>query len=351
MPTSSIGIEVGPATVPLDSKQVIRIPITTGLNGSTIGLTVHAIVGARPGPVLCLLNTMHGGEWYALEPLRRLREELETSEMSGAVIIVPVANPAAFALDVRNVPDQVDSPDMNRIFPGPLTSTGDQLVAAITRHVLAVSDALIDFHMGPKGSAFTDALTASDLPGDLSEKCLNLALAFGSPVIRHAPMIGGFPGPKSSKPFAATEFGIPGFGGEVGGAGFGPELDAQWHERTYNGVLGVLAHLGITKNTEDSRPQKQLVYRNAHRINPTVGGILKPAIDASEMGCEVSKGTLLGRVLSPFTGEVLEELRAPADGLVYYLAREHPVYPGGWAFGLSEIDAHARWIDNTGDEK
>jgi predicted deacylase len=348
LPTSNKGIDLGTVTIAPDSKEIVEIPVTTGLNGSSISLTVHALVGAKPGPVLCLMNTLHGGEWYAMEPLRRLRDDLDTSQMAGAVVIVPVANPAAFALDIRNVPDQVDSPDMNRIFPGPLTSTGDQIVAAITKNVLSISDALIDFHMGPKGSAFTDALTASDLPGDLSERCLNLALAFGSPIVRHAPMIGGFPGPKSSKPFAATEFGIPGFGGEVGGAGFGPELDAEWHQRTYDGVLGVMQHLGIIEEADVKPPDRQLVYKNAHRINPSVGGILKPAISGRDMGCEVSKGTVLGHVISPYTGEVLEELTAPADGLVYYVAREHPVYPGGWAFGLSEIDDEARWIDNTG---
>lgn len=326
---------------------MVQLPVTTGLNGSSIKLVVHAVVGANPGPVLCLTNTIHGGEWYALEPLRTLRNELDTSTLSGAVLILPVVNPAAFAVDARNVPDQVDSPDMNRIFPGPLTSTGDQIISVLTSEVLSISDALIDFHMGPKGSAFTDALTGSDLPGDLSERCLSLALAFGSPIVRHAPMIGGFPGPKSSKPYAATAFGIPGFGGEVGGAGFGPKLDAVWHQRTYDGLLGVMAELGMVAIAESKRPDRQLVYKNAHRINPRLGGILKPQLTGDEMGCEVTKGTVLGHVISPYTGEVLEELTAPADGLVYYVGREHPVYPGGWAFGLSEIDEEARWVVNS----
>ena len=160
-------------------------------------------------------------------------------------------------------------------------------------------------------------------------------------------MIGGFPGPKSSKPYAATAFGIPGFGGEVGGAGFGPTLDQEWHQRTYDGIHGVMGELGMIELAESKRPERQLVYKNAHRINPRVGGILKPLISGAEMGREVSKGTVLGHIVSPYTGDALEELTPPADGLVYYVGREHPVYPGGWAFGLSQLDEEARWVENT----
>lgn len=347
MATSDSGISIAGTQIGPDTKEIVELPVTTGMNGSEIKLVLHVIVGARPGPVLLLTNTIHGGEWFALEPLRRLRNQVDTSTLSGAVVIAPVVNPSAFALDTRNVPDQVDSPDMNRIFPGPLTSTGDQIIAVLTNEVLSISDALIDFHMGPKGSAFTDALTGSDLPDDLSQRCLDLALAFGSPIVRHAPMIGGFPGPKSSKPYAATAFGIPGFGGEVGGAGFGPTLDAVWHQRTYDGLVGVMSELGMVNEVPSHRPDRQLVYKNAHRINPRVGGILRPRITGKDMGCEVEKGAVLGHVVSPYTGEVLEELTAPADGLVYYVAREHPVYPGGWAYGLSEVDDEARWIVNS----
>lgn len=349
MPTSSIGMTINGTRVGLDSKEIVEIPITTGLNGTVIKLVVHAVVGAEPGPVLCIINTIHGGEWYAIEPLRKIRETLSTSEMAGAVLIVPVANPAAFALDQRNVPDQVDSPDMNRIFPGPLTSTGDQLVATLTDELIAQSDALIDFHMGPKGAAFTDALAGSDFPGDLSARCLELALAFGSPIVRHSPMISGFPGPKSSKPYAAAVLGIPGFGGEVGGAGFGPKLDQVWHGRTIRGIHGVLGSMGIIDMNNDHLPKRQLVYRSAHRINPRVGGILRPELSGFEMGSEVEKGQLLGTMISPYTGETLEELRSPANGLAYYVGREHPVYPGGWAFGLAEVDDDAHWVTNGKD--
>ena len=346
MPTSSTGITIYGTQIGLGTKQIVEIPITTGLNGTTIKLVAHVIVGDEPGPVLCIMNTIHGGEWYAMEPLRSIRDNLETSQLTGAVIIVPVVNPAAFALDIRNVPDQVDSPDMNRIFPGPLTSTGDQIVAALTEHLISNSDALIDFHMGPKGAAFTDALTGSDFPAEVSKRGLELALAFGSPIVRHAPMISGFPGPKSSKPYAAAVLGIPGFGGEVGGAGFGPKLDAVWHRRTVDGIHGVMAAMGILESAPDHLPTRQLVYRNAHRINPRVGGVLRPELTGFEMGVEVKEGQVLGRITSPYTGEVLEELQSPADGLAYYVGREHPVYPGGWAFGLAQIDDDARWVTN-----
>ena len=63
------------------------------------------------------------------------------------------------------------------------------------------------------------------------------------------------------------------------------------------------------------------------------------------LGEAITAGTLLGEVLSPYTNEVIEELRSPADGLLFYTARDYPVEPGGWAFGIADTQEGARWVE------
>ena len=57
---------------------------------------------------------------------------------------------------------------------------------------------------------------------------------------------------------------------------------------------------------------------------------------------EVKQGQLLGRAVSPYPFEELEQLKAPVDGWLYLIARPYPVNPGDWAFGV--VDAqHGVW--------
>ena len=65
---------------------------------------------------------------------------------------------------------------------------------------------------------------------------------------------------------------------------------------------------------------------------------------------EVQAGELLGRVWSPYTLEVVEELRSPFRGLVDMAPRAYPARPGDWAYLVVDLDdGGSRWIGR--DEK
>lgn len=340
---------IGGHAVAPGERAAIRLPVTTGLNGAELALWVHAVHGRAPGPVLALLSTLHGGEWFSVDVVRQVVTGLDPEGLRGAVLAVPVANPPALRLQTRNMPDESDSPDMNRIFPGVHTWTSDQLVGTIVREVLAHATCLMDFHMGPWGSAFLDILVGDDFPRPgLADETERLALAFGLPIIRRASVVGGFPGPRASIGYAGGVLGIPALGVEVGGVGFGRRLEDRWRQMTVDGVRAVMGALGMLDGTPDVRPPRQLVYRTGHRVNPTKGGFLRSRFGGDALGREVEKGTLLGEVVSPYTFETLEELRAPVRGALFYVARDYPVRPGDWAYGLANTeDGTARWVENA----
>lgn len=332
------------------TKSVVPVDVTSTLSGGRVRLWLHIVEGARPGPTLSVISGMHGAEWFSIPALRTLVENLDPDEMAGTLIVAPVANPPALGLNTRNMPDESDSPDLNRIFPGTHTWTTDQIAAAITRHVLEPASVVVDLHMGPWGSAFCDVLVGQDYPSPtVVETSQRLALAFGSPIVRKANVVTGFPGPRSAIGYAGGVLGIPAIAAEVGGAGFSPQLEGQWKRQTVDGLLAVMAEMEMLPERSRPKPPEQLIYSTAHRVNPSRAGILRSRFGGDKLATAVSSGQILGEVTDPYTFEVVEELIAPAAGLLFYTSRDYPVRPGDWAFGIAATDqGSVSWVRNGG---
>jgi hypothetical protein len=82
-------------------------------------------------------------------------------------------------------------------------------------------------------------------------------------------------------------------------------------------------------------------------LRPGHGGLLHSQVGPGALGHEVPRGTLLGRVVSPYTFETLEELRAPYARNVVVLLRTGitPVNPGDYSYMLGNLDG-ARVVTN-----
>lgn len=332
-------------------KHLWKLPITTDLNGGDIDLYNHVVVGSQAGPTLTLTSTLHGVEWLSIEMLKRVVERIDPAQLTGAVIAIPVANPSALGALRRSTPDDSDNADLNRTFPGRHTWIAEQLAQAIVREVLPHTSALIDFHLGIWGSSFGYVAYGIDFPDRrTNELSKRMALAFGVPILQAAKFIENFPGPRSLAGYAGAQLGIPSCIGELGGAGFGHATEEEWIETCVTGIFNVLKEFGMYAGPQAARPDKYLSFEGAHRVNPSKGGLLYPVNRDEKFGREVTRGELLATVVSPYTFEVMEELRAPCDGYVSYFARWYPVRPGDWAFGIIPKDSPGtRWVDAKGD--
>lgn len=327
----------------------VHLPVARDLSGRGVGIDVIVHQGAEPGPTLTVLSGMHGDEWLHLEFFRRLDAELDHAALRGRVLLVPIANAAAFANLARNVMHEADAPDMNRVFPvtpRPQNGLPEQLAAKLAHEVLARSDALLDFHLGIWGSTLASSIVGTDFSdARVSAESQELALAFGLPLVYQAKMMSVFPGPRAAQAYSGEILKIPSCGSFHGGAGFDSDLEDGWVNANYRGIRNVMRHLGM----EDGiivRPKRYLVYETIQRINPKNGGYLKPERRRDEFGREVRVGELLGKVISPFTFETIEELRAPVDGYLGYWARNYPVHPGDWAFAVVPGNhSGTRWME------
>src|SRR5687767_4136117 len=80
------GITAAPGTA---VSGAIAIQARQGDEGTS--LPVSVINGARPGPVLALIAGVHGQEYTPILALQQLRQSIDPTTLSGAVIMVHVA--------------------------------------------------------------------------------------------------------------------------------------------------------------------------------------------------------------------------------------------------------------------
>lgn len=329
-------------------RYLVRVPITTDMNGMQVALTVHVLVGQRPGPTLTLLSGLHGNEWGHLHFFKEFVETCDVQQLAGRVLVVPMANAVAFGTLSRVVRDDSDNPDSNRVFPysGPQqTWLSEQVALAVARNVVDVADCLIDYHLGMWGSVLGSSIVGIDYSRpEVNQRCQELSMLYGVPLIYGTRAMGAFPGPRSSASYACEVRGIPAFGSMLGGMGFDQVLEQEWAATNLRGIYNVMKGLGMLEGAPEL-PERYLIYERVQRVNPRVGGLLLPSNTTETFGRLVQAGELLGRVVSPFTFEVLEELRAPFEGYLAYWARSYPLRPGDWAYAVIPIDhPGTRWV-------
>jgi predicted deacylase len=340
-----MALEMGGKTFQAGERGVVRLPVTVGLDGTELSHTVHVIVGQRPGPTLALVSTLHGDEWQTVEVVRRVVEDLQPEEMSGSLIAVPVANPIALAGRVRTTRGSPDAPDLNQVFPGGPGWFTQLLARPLAEEFLPKADYLIDLHGRGWGTNVEQIHFYTDHPDlDINAKGIEMARAFGISLLHKADIMGSMPQPRNFFGYAMGALGIPSIMVEIGGLGYGREIEDVWINRGVQGVSNVMILLDILSGTM-IRPKKVLEFPTILRIAISVAGYFEPAVDPEPLYREVKKGQVVGRVISPYTFEVLETLVSPVDGLVYLMSRGNMVHPGEWGFAALDLhDPDAEWI-------
>lgn len=336
--------EIGGQEVKAGTKQIVQLPVTRDLNGAEVAISVHVVNGARSGPTLGLFSIQHGDEWVTLSTMRALIDQFNPQELAGTILVVPVCNPVALGSRERNTQPESDGPDQNRVWPGTHTWLAESMTKVIDEEAVRLCDALMDFHLGPWGSAFAEVFYGADFADpQLVQRCHEMAMAFGFPSLGKGRVVEVFPGPRSLMGYAGVELGIPGIAVEIGGAGFSTEMENNWIQETIRGVNNVLKHMEMMDGNLD-RPEQILTYTRTVRVNPRVGGLLVPENRTETLLREVKKDEVLGRVLSPYTFEELEILRSPCYGWLVYMARTYAVRPGNWGFGIADAEG-SEWVN------
>lgn len=326
------------------TRTIVRVPVAHDVTGP-VDIVTHVIAGRHDGPTLLLLSMLHGNEWFSALVLREIVARLDPARLHGNVLAVPVANAPAMLTHTRCIQDDADEPDANRTFGGPYQWLSNQISRAIGDGLISQAHAAIDYHVGDWGATMADVSFVSDCTRPtVSADSRRLAKAYGFPVIHSLTIHAGLRGPRTSLGFAGERYGVPGIVAEVGGLGFGEPHEGRWLERNVEGTMGVMRELGMI----DGAPPRLDRYLEVHdywRVGPRAGGYLEPLVGLDRQFTDVEHDELLARVIDPRTFEVVDEVRSPGHGTIFYACRAHMVRPGGWAFGVANReDGRTGWV-------
>ena len=261
---------------------------------------------------------MHGDELVGPHTLVELAQELSPCELQGTVVLVPSANPLAFAAGRRRAPE--DDLDLNRIFPGRNGGSATERIAnSLVNHVIGAADLAIDLHSAGRDGDLLPLSGFREARDDCAHRSALAAAAFG---LEHYWMMRWAPGTLSTW---ANEQGIPAVGCEVGGRGTATREQIDLYK---DGIRRCLRHLGMLEPPlEVSMPPR--VWTQEHLTAPC-SGLLELLVGLGE---EVQSGETLARVRH-LNGSVRGEITAPHCGTIMYTRVMHSVAEGENVFWL-----------------
>ena len=287
----------------IDTPYRREVPVTGKLFGNPDKKTI-AIVGALRG------NEVQ--QMYICARIVKLLSELETENKINpecGILVIPCVN--QFSMNVGRRFWAADNTDINRMFPGYSEGETTQRIAA------GLFDAIQEYEYGVH-------MTSLNLRGDCTHNVRIMetgyndarkAYDFGLPyVVLRTPQ----PYDTTTLNYNWQIWETKAFSLYSGGTPVIKEAEAV---RCCMAVMRFMSRNGIIyEQIEDDCTNPKLIRESSLRnILTSCGGIF---IRKKQLGERVSAGETVAVVMNPLTGETAEELRAPADGIVFFLYRE-----------------------------
>ncbi len=305
-------LTVGSATARPGQKSTGVLAVPAGVDAAS-SLAVIVINGAKPGPTLALVSGSHGTEYASIIAMEKLAESIEPSQLSGAVIIVPLVNPASFAQKVPHL-NPVDGKNMNRFYPGKADGTQTERVSwAIAKQVVDKCDYLLDFHGGDLDENLRRYVYWADTGNPkLDNVTRGMVLSFGLDHIIIQRWRPSDPPPAAiTLTRYASSIGKPAVAAEAGHAG---TVLAEDVDVLVRGSLNVMRHL---KMLPGSAPpvEHPLWVGPAAVLASETDGIFYPLVGPEAY---VSKGMTIGYV-TDFSGQRIWDAKSTVSGVILYI--------------------------------
>ncbi|QEA39390.1 succinylglutamate desuccinylase [Pistricoccus aurantiacus] len=316
-PFELAGVEIAPGT-----RMQVDVPVAKLYTHAPLHIPVEVVHGRSDGPILLVCSAIHGDEINGAEIVRRLLRSSMLRAIRGTLIAVPIVNVFGFVQHSRYLPDRRD---LNRCFPGSEKgSLGSRVAALFREQIVDQATHIIDLHTGAVHRTNLPQIRAQLAEGSQTD---TMAAAFGAPVIIDAELREG-----SLRHYAQNR-GIPVLTYEAGEA---LRFD-EWAIVTgVRGVRRVMRSLGmLSEKRLRSKPRASEIANGSSWVRAPGDGIFRPQV---RLGARVTKGDLLGVVADPF-GNVENQMRADADGIVIGMSRMPLVNEGEALFHVARFDA------------
>ena len=272
---------------------------------------------------VAIIGAMRGDEIQQQYICSRLVAALTEVERRGGVadgksiLVVPSCNP--FSMNVSRRFWAMDGTDINRMFPGYDKGETTQRIAA------ALFESIKDFKYGMQLASFY-------MPGDFVPHVRMLSTGYED--VDSACLFG--------MPFVTTRHPLPfdttllNYNWQIWGckafsiyAGQTNNVEDVTSQQTIDSILRFLKKTHIIKYRIQNAGYESVVFDEAELVNVKArrAGIFYRVADA---GQQVNEGDVLARVLDPYDSSVLDEVRSPTHGTIFFahnrpLTLEHAI--------------------------
>jgi predicted deacylase len=302
---------VGTATAAAGQKANGYIEVPAGVDAAT-NIPVVVVNGAKPGPVLALVTGAHGTEYVSIIAVEKLIGELDPTQLSGTVILVPLVNVLSFEQKVPHV-NPVDNKSMNRFYPGKMDGTQtDRALFMISREVVDRCDYLIDYHGGDLDESLRPYAYWGAVGKEAQDRVSKqMVLAFGLDHIIIWSERPTDPGATRYLDNTASVRGKPSIVVEAGHAG---TVETDDVALLVNGTLSTMRFLKMIPG-EPHFVENPVWLGKVVDVISDGPGIWYPLV---KRGTYVQEGMKIGYVTDYF-GKVILDARAPVAGVILHV--------------------------------
>lgn len=311
----------------------------------SITVPCTALRGRKDGPTLAVTAGCHPMELNGILAAARLGNELDPEKLSGTVLIVHVQNVMGFEFKHGHT-SPFDGINMGKSFPignravedaGAVSHQGRSLSytasETIFERIISPANFLIDMHGGELHEWL--AANIEILPigePDVDERTRAFARSFGFDTIWEVPQgsipeMPTYPG-RGSAVREAMQHGIPAVFCEVGSEG---RLDESLVDFTVKAVLNVMRTQRMYPGDAQTRPAQ--ILRGGHVLFASRGGLF---INHAKPAQRLSPGQLIGQIVS-LRGDVVEEIRAPSEGVLTNTITLGVANPGDMLYVIGDV--------------
>ena len=306
------------------------LEVSRSSSGIPIGIPVTVATGAENGPTLVVTAAVHGSEVIGTMIVSRFFKSLDPECLKGTCIGIPVMNMSAFEAESRM--SALDQFNLGALFPGdPDGSISSRIAYKFWTQIARRTDCLVDLHGQDHFWQPTSSVVMGkpqpegNVPPAIYQRCLQAARAFG---VKH---VWRTDHPRNIAEALINEKGVPAIRAEFGGV-----VDFRAIGKYVSlGVQGLTNVMKWMKMKEGSmvEPDFKTCVLDEDAVFSSLGGLWSTE---AEVGDKVDGGTLVGTIADPFTGDVLQEVRAPFSGLVTMLWASPLIKPAALALGIGK---------------
>lgn len=279
---------------------------------------------AGQGRRLCVVTGTHGDELagqyvcFALAQLLAAHPE----RLRGTVDIYPALNPMGIDSVTRGIP--AFDLDMNRIFPGGRDGSAFEEIACDIVESLEGADLVLDLHAS---SLFLREMLQGRVMRECEARLLPYARRLGLDFVWVYPSATVM---QATLSHTLNSRGTPCIVVEMDVA---MRINREMGDRLVRGILALMEDLGMWTGGDAGDPSPApfpdpIVCDDDARvtfINAESSGVF---LAEDLCGRQVRAGERLGRIVDPLQGEVLTDVRAPFDALVFTMRAYPIVYQG-----------------------